>query len=126
MRTVLKKNNAHTLVMCLVSLVCAGFAYVLIGISVMYPGDFNGYFGFVGINEPLVKVIETNLGHAGGSYNLATDTLFQAMFAAVAALVAIGSLLGRVKISAVIVFIYFFHRYLPYHRIVEVEWRLDR
>ncbi len=105
-----KKNNAHTLVMCLASLVCAGFAYVLIGFNVMYPNEdyfiIDGILGFAGINEPLDKNPQNNLDY--NTYNSATDTLFQAMFAAVAALVAIGSLLGRVKISAVIVFTFIF------------------
>ena len=104
------KKITLTLWSCASQFVFAALAYVLIGYNVMYSGDYiiGKILRFSGINEPLVNDSDTNLKYNDGSYNLATDTLFQVMFAATAALVAIGSLLGRVKISAVIVFTFIF------------------
>ena len=78
--------------------------YAFCGFNLMYPGDFNGYFGFAGFG------IKNPIGSAGlidyvaGAYTYFTDFIFQAMFAATAATIVSGAVAERVKLSSFLIF----------------------
>ncbi len=77
--------------------------YALLGFSVMYPGDFNGYLGWAGLG---ISTDEAGLtaGYASGGYTYWTDFLFQAMFAATAATIVSGAVAERIKLPSFMVF----------------------
>jgi Amt family ammonium transporter len=77
--------------------------YALVGFNLMYPGDFNGYFGFAGFFLNPAEIDQT-AGYADGGYTYWTDFLFQAMFAATAATIVSGAVAERVKLSSFMVF----------------------
>jgi Amt family ammonium transporter len=85
-------------------IVCAGIlTYFIVGFNLMYPGDFNGWFGFAGFG--LDPGAEGNtVGYASGGYTYWTDFLFQAMFAATAATIVSGAVAERIKLSSFMVF----------------------
>lgn len=76
--------------------------YAFFGFALMYPGDFNGFFGFAG----LLATDEAGLGagYADAGYTYWTDFLFQAMFAATAATIVSGAVAERIKISSYLIF----------------------
>ncbi len=82
--------------------------YSIVGFSLMYPGDFNlidGVLGFRGFGigfHPGEEVAK--LTSAYGDYTIWTDFLFQAMFAATAASIVSGSVTGRIKMPAYMVY----------------------
>jgi Amt family ammonium transporter len=63
----------------------------------MYPGDFNGYYGFGGWG--LDSVAAADLAYNEG-YTYWTDFLFQGMFAATAATIVSGAVAERIKLGA--------------------------
>src|SRR5690606_31763342 len=68
-----------------VYIVCIGLlTYYVCGFNLMYPGDFNGYFGFAGfgISPPENGM---TVEYASSGYTYWTDFLFQGMFAATCA-----------------------------------------
>lgn len=71
--------------------------YAIGGFNLMYPGDFNGYFGFAGWG--LDSVAAADLGYNEG-YTYWTDFLFQGMFAATAATIVSGAVAERIKLGA--------------------------
>ena len=77
-------------------------AYALCGFNLMYPGEFNGFFGFAGfgLENPSGDMID----YASGSYTYYTDFIFQAMFAATAATIVSGAVAERVKLSSFLIF----------------------
>ncbi len=77
--------------------------YALLGFSLMYPGDFNGWLGFAGFG---IGLPENGLtpDYASAGYTYWTDFLFQAMFAATAATIVSGAVAERVKLSSFLVF----------------------
>ncbi len=85
-------------------IVCAGIlTYFVVGFNLMYPGEFNGWFGFAGFG--LDPGAEGNtVGYASGGYTYWTDFLFQAMFAATAATIVSGAVAERIKLSSFMVF----------------------
>ncbi len=89
-------------------IVCIGLlTYAFVGFNLMYPGDFNGYFGFAGFGLfPGAEDMTT--GYADGNYTYWTDFLFQGMFAATCATIVSGAVAERVKLSAFMIFSLFF------------------
>ena len=88
-----------------VSIIAIGIlTYAFCGFNIMYPGTFNGYFGFAGfgISSPLgsAGLIE----YANGNYTYFTDFIFQAMFAATAATIVSGAVAERIKLSSFLLF----------------------
>jgi Amt family ammonium transporter len=80
--------------------------YALMGFNLMYPGDFNGYFGFagwgIGFADADAAANITQAYNAG--YTYWTDFLFQGMFAATAATIVSGAVAERIKLSAFLIF----------------------
>jgi Amt family ammonium transporter len=77
--------------------------YALVGFNLMYPGDFNGIFGFAGAGLYPAEVDQT-VSYADGGYTYWTDFLFQAMFAATAATIVSGAVAERIKLASFMVF----------------------
>lgn len=83
---------------------CIGLlTYYVVGFGLMYPGEFNGYFGFAGAGLSLPENGLTP-AYADGGYTYWTDFLFQAMFAATAATIVSGAVAERVKLYPFLIF----------------------
>ncbi|MCB1070337.1 MAG: ammonium transporter [Verrucomicrobia bacterium] len=77
--------------------------YALCGFNLMYPGDFNGWFGFAGFGiNPGADY--SPIAYAGGNYSYWTDFLFQGMFAATAATIVSGAVAERIKLHSFLIF----------------------
>ncbi len=76
--------------------------YALCGFNLMYPGDFNGFFGFSGLGISTGAEGLTPAYNPG--YTYWTDFIFQAMFAATAATIVSGAVAERIKLSSFLVF----------------------
>ena len=80
--------------------------YALIGFKLMYPGDFNGFFGFGGFGigfdgaDPAGMLTPAY----GEEMTIWSDFIFQAMFAATAATIVSGAVTGRIKLPAFMIF----------------------
>ena len=86
-----------------VSIIAIGLlTYALCGFNLMYPGEFNGFFGFAGFG--LANPSGDMIDYASGSYTYYTDFIFQAMFAATAATIVSGAVAERVKLSSFLIF----------------------
>ncbi|MBP1838285.1 ammonium transporter [Formosa algae] len=79
--------------------------YCLVGFNLMYPGEFNGFFGFAGfgLDSPLTPDGALDLAYNEG-YTYWTDFLFQGMFAATAATIVSGAVAERMKIVPFMIF----------------------
>ena len=79
--------------------------YCLLGFNLMYPGEFNGYFGFAGfgLDSPLTDG-SLDLAYSEG-YTYWTDFLFQGMFAATAATIVSGAVAERIKLNGFMIFV---------------------
>ncbi|QDO92868.1 ammonium transporter [Formosa sediminum] len=79
--------------------------YCLVGFNLMYPGEFNGFFGFAGfgLDSPLTAEGALDLTYNEG-YTYWTDFLFQGMFAATAATIVSGAVAERMKIVPFMIF----------------------
>ena len=88
-----------------VSIIAIGIlTYALCGFNLMYPGDFNGYFGFAGFGISSPDGAAGLIDYAGGAYTYHTDFIFQAMFAATAATIVSGAVAERIKLPSFLVF----------------------
>jgi len=77
--------------------------YALCGFNLMYPGEFNGFFGFAGFGlDP--ELDGQTMAYTDGAYTYYTDYIFQAMFAATAATIVSGSVAERIKLPAFLIF----------------------
>jgi len=101
------KNTTNILFKNTVMPVLGVLTYALVGFSLMYPGEFNGYLGFAGLGLTLPENGLT-VDYAKGGYTYWTDFLFQAMFAATAATIVSGAVAERVKLLPFMVFTTFF------------------
>ncbi len=77
--------------------------YAICGFNLMYPGDFNGIFGFAGWGIAATPE-EAGIAYADGAYTYWTDFLFQGMFAATAATIVSGAVAGRIKLIPFLLF----------------------
>ncbi len=80
--------------------------FALFGFALMYPGTFNGWFGFAGFGLSLPDGYDP-VGYASGGYTYWTDYLFQAVFCATAGTIVSGAVAERIKISAYFIFTIF-------------------
>ncbi|MCH2169483.1 ammonium transporter [Myxococcota bacterium] len=79
--------------------------YALCGFNLMYPGEFNGVFGFAGFGIGAGYDAGANtIAYADGGYTYWTDFLFQAMFAATAATIVSGAVAERIKLGPFMLF----------------------
>lgn len=90
-----------------VFILCTGIlTYAIVGFQIMYPGDFNGIFGFGGFgigfdgSDP-VSFLSPAYGE---DMTIWSDFIFQAMFAATAATIVSGCVTGRIKLHAFMIF----------------------
>jgi len=82
---------------------CIGIlTYAFVGFNLMYPGDFNGFFGFAGFGTFPGEADVTSAYNTG--YTYWTDFLFQAMFAATAATIVSGAVAERIKLGSFMLF----------------------
>ena len=93
------KNTVNILFKNVMDLGLGVLLYYLIGYGIMYPGDFNGYFGFGGVG-----VSEEGTGTAPGALDPQVDWLFQVAFAATAATIVSGAVAGRMKFIGYLVY----------------------
>lgn len=80
--------------------------YAFVGFQIMYPGDFNGIFGFGGFGigfDPSDPVSMLTPAY-GMDMTIWTDFIFQAMFAATAATIVSGCVTGRIKLPSFMMF----------------------
>jgi Amt family ammonium transporter len=101
-----RQKNAINILFKNIFIITAGLLlYYLVGFSLMYPGDFNGFLGFAGfgLDAPLVDGA-LDLAYSNG-YTYWTDFLFQGMFAATAATIVSGAVAERVKLGPFMLFV---------------------
>lgn len=90
-----------------VFILCVGIlSYALVGFQIMYPGEFNGFFGFggFGIGVDQANPVGMFTPAYGMQMTIWSDFIFQAMFAATAATIVSGCVTGRIKLSAFMLF----------------------
>ncbi|MCH7612050.1 MAG: ammonium transporter [Candidatus Marinimicrobia bacterium] len=88
-----------------ISIIAIGIlTYALCGFNLMYPGNFNGFFGFAGLGISTPEGAAGLIEYADGTYTYFTDFIFQAMFAATAATIVSGAVAERIKISSFLIF----------------------
>jgi len=86
-----------------VMIICIGvLTYAAFGFNLMYPGEFNGFFGFAGFGIAPGEDGLTSAYNPG--YTYWTDFLFQAMFAATAATIVSGAVAERIKLGSFLLF----------------------
>jgi len=80
--------------------------YALVGFNLMYPGEFNGFFGFagLGLDSPITAEGALDLTYNEG-YTYWTDFLFQGVFAATAGTIVSGAVAERIKIGPFMTFV---------------------
>ncbi|MCC5908411.1 MAG: ammonium transporter [Balneolaceae bacterium] len=102
-----QSKNAVNVIYKNVFILCTGILiYAFIGFQIMYPGDFNGIFGFGGFGigfDPSDPVGMLTPAY-GEEMTIWTDFIFQAMFAATAATIVSGCVTGRIKLPAFMLF----------------------
>jgi ammonium transporter, Amt family len=97
------KNTVNILFKNMMILPIGIITYFLVGFNLMYPGDFNGFFGFAGFGlDPGESGMTVD--YADGGYTYWTDFIFQAMFAATAATIVSGAVAERIKESSFLIF----------------------
>ena len=88
-----------------VSIISIGIlSYAICGFNLMYPGEFNGIFGFAGFGLKAPSGIDGLINYAEGNYSYYADFIFQAMFAATAATIVSGAVAERIKLSSFLFF----------------------
>lgn len=90
-----------------VFILCAGIlTYAFVGFQIMYPVDFNGWFGFggFGIGYDAANPVDYLTPAYGEQMTIWADFIFQAMFAATAATIVSGCVTGRIKLHVFMMF----------------------
>ncbi len=77
--------------------------YYVVGFSLMYPGEFNGWLGFAGFGVTPPENGMT-VEYASGGYTYWTDFLFQGMFAATCCTIISGAVAERIKLWSFLAF----------------------
>ncbi|MBW2426846.1 MAG: ammonium transporter [Deltaproteobacteria bacterium] len=99
------KNTTNILFKNTFIICCGILTYFVVGFNLMYPGDFNGFFGFAGFGLSAGFEEGANTpAYADGGYTYWTDFLFQAMFAATAATIVSGAVAERIKLGSFMIF----------------------
>lgn len=99
-----RQKNTINILFKNIFIICAGLLlYYVVGFSLMYPGDFNGFLGFSGLGIHLPEN-GNSLAYADGGYTYFTDFIFQGMFAATAATIVSGAVAERIKLDAFMLF----------------------
>jgi len=99
------KNTTNILFKNTFIICCGILTYFICGFNLMYPGDFNGFFGFAGFGLSAGFEEGANTpAYADGGYTYWTDFLFQAMFAATAATIVSGAVAERIKLGSFMIF----------------------
>jgi len=78
--------------------------YCLFGFDLMYPGDFNGYFGGGAFLSPGLEPTPEGMTAAYADYTYWADFIFQAMFAATCATIVSGAVAERIKLVPFLIF----------------------
>lgn len=100
------KNSVNVIYKNVFILATGIITYALVGFQIMYPGDFNGFFGFGGFGigfDPGDPVGMLTPAY-GEEMTIWSDFIFQAMFAATAATIVSGCVTGRIKLPAFMIF----------------------
>lgn len=105
------KNTVNVLFKNLFVVSIGILTYAFCGFNLMYPGDFNGWFGFGGFGIPnlipedseKLFALTTPVGYEL-DMTVWTDFIFQAMFAATAATIVSGAVAERIKLSSFMLF----------------------
>lgn len=104
-----QKNTINVLFKNIFIITIGLLLYYVIGFSLMYPGNFNGFIGFsgFGLQAPLTSKAILDLSYNEG-YTYWTDFLFQGMFAATAATIVSGAVAERIKLGPFMLFVIFY------------------
>lgn len=97
------KNTVNILFKNTVDTTIGLVTFALFGFAIMYPGTFNGWFGFAGFGLSTGAEYDP-ISYASGHYTYWTDFLFQAVFCATAGTIVSGAVAERIKISAYFLF----------------------
>ncbi len=93
------KNTINILFKNLMDMAIGGVLFFIVGYGIMYPGEFNGIFGFAGVGIPAQDALDPNyLPH------YQTDFLFQVAFAATAATIVSGAVAGRMQFRSYLIY----------------------
>ncbi|MEO2169369.1 MAG: ammonium transporter [bacterium] len=99
------KNTTNILFKNVFVICCGLITYYILGFNLMYPGDFNGFFGFAGFGLSAgFDAGAQTAAYADGGYTYWTDFIFQAMFAATCATIVSGAVAERIKLPAFMIF----------------------
>ena len=122
------KNTTNILFKNTFIICCGILTYFIVGFNLMYPGDFNGFFGFAGFGLGAGFDEGANTpAYADGGYTYWTDFLFQAMFAATAATIVSGAVAERIKLGSFMIFSTIFVAFVyTDRRLLEMGRRLPR
>jgi len=100
-----RKKNVVNILFKNAMIICIGLlTYFICGFNLMYPGDFNGWFGFAGFGLSLPEGADGLIAYADGVYSYHADFIFQAMFAATGATIVSGAVAERIKLSSFLIF----------------------
>ncbi len=93
------KNTINILFKNLMDMAIGGVLFFIVGYGIMYPGEFNGIFGFAGVGISAQDALDPNyLPH------YQTDFLFQVAFAATAATIVSGAVAGRMQFRSYLIY----------------------
>jgi Amt family ammonium transporter len=95
------KNTVNILMKNVMDFALGVILYFFLGYGIMYPGEFNGFFGYGGVAGSDAPAMADAVG---GALHVQVDYLFQAAFAATAATIVSGAVAGRMKFAAYMIY----------------------